>query len=167
MGRGTHGCNQWWGFIQDCIQEDTYENQNTVKKERSGYEKDCSLKSFNHLWFYNLGFEDREIFGHFAVLTLLLPDFHRFLFHLPQGLVAPFFCLTPDSGKLFGKKIGHVGVIDGEFFCFTPKELAVQPCNPGRQLFDTFLQILNLFRLIFIGSRQRGYRGVQPFYRLG
>lgn len=60
----------------------------------------------------------------------------------------------PESGKLFGKKVGHIGIIYGKLFCLTPKELAVQPCNLSRQLFDSFLQILNLFRLILISGRQ-------------
>jgi len=104
--------------------------------------------------FYNFGFEYGQLLQHFAVLTLLLPDFCRFLFNLLHSLVPFFFRLLPESGKLIGKQVGYIGVIYAELLRFTPKELTVQPCDLSRQLFDTFLQIPNLFRLIFIGGRQ-------------
>ncbi|EJX07267.1 hypothetical protein EVA_04623 [gut metagenome] len=46
------------------------------------------------------------------------------------------------------------GVVDRKLFCFTTKELAVQPCDLSRQLLDTFLLFFILFRLFFIDGRQ-------------
>lgn len=62
----------------------------------------------------------------------------------------------------YGKKVGHIGIIYGTLFCLTPKELAVQPCNLSRQLFDSFLQIFYLFGLIFICSRQDAIEVFSP-----
>lgn len=111
-------------------------------------------------------FQAREALQSFYGSSASVSFFRWFLsiFPLPRHAFLLAWRYSPENS--FVKRSGMPGTIDWEIFSFTLKEQVVQPCNPGRQLLDTFLQILDLFRLVFIDGRQWSNRGIQPFYRL-
>ena len=102
----------------------------------------------------HFGFEYRQVFHHFPVLPLLFLFLSGLLLYLPHCFVTLFFGFSLQAGKFVRKEIRHVGVVDRKFFCFTAKELTVQPRDLSRQLLDTFLQILDLSRLVLVDGRQ-------------